>query len=219
MNKTYVLFALALFLFSCKNGDPCQQGVSTGVLSKDWIYTNDSLKLKLQLPRDWFIVTGLSITAMSDDNDGYMEEEYVFTKEEVESAKQVYPAPMDRVFTIAKKLYEVRTGPPIIEFHQITATTENPTPQQEILSLYKHHQKYGYVDIDYHSDIQNNIELLMLPQGDDFYYFFTHPRSADTEAVGIILKGCRILKIRIVAEDHQEFMEVLETFRNAWLEY
>jgi hypothetical protein len=59
----------------------------------------------------------------------------------------------------------------------------------------------------------------MLPQGDDFYYFFTHPRSAETEAVGIILKGCRILKIRIVAEDHQEFMEVLEEFRTAWMMY
>lgn len=160
MNRIlFILLAITLTVMSCKNEDPCQQGVSTGVLSKDWVYTNDSLKLKLQLPRDWFIVKGLGITAMSGDNDGYMEEEYVFSKEEVEGARQVSPAPIDRVFTIAKKIYEARTGPPIIEFHQITATTENPTPQQEILSLYKHHQKYGYVDMDYHTDIQNNIEL------------------------------------------------------------
>jgi hypothetical protein len=219
MNRSsFILLALLIALVSCKEEESCQQGMSTGYLSEDWIYTNDSMQLRLQLPREWYYLA-MGITPMRRKNTSDRMEEYVFTEEEVASARKDSPVPITRLLWIAKNAEEDHIPLPKIEFHLTTSTSSKPTGEEEIIRFIKHYHKYAGLEVYDIREAHKMVNLLMLPQGDDFYYFFDNYFAYECRAVGIIVKGCHILKIKIQAKDYEQFTEVLEEFRNFWLEY
>ncbi|MBD8080842.1 hypothetical protein [Chryseobacterium caseinilyticum] len=52
----FVLLFLSLFLVSCKNKAEDIPKIPKGTINQNWVYNNEMLKFKMQLPRNWNFV-------------------------------------------------------------------------------------------------------------------------------------------------------------------
>jgi len=224
MNKAKLIFLmLATVLLSCEREQVCSFGISSGVISADWVYTNDSLKLKFQLPKDWYISqsNGLSYDRISGENRSYMTEDYIYSPEELEASKKHPILLLDDFFMITKDdPYGEKLTGPVIKFQLTRSPSPNRTAEEDIKIMIEEYDEALLFTPGFSTDINQRLRLLITPQGEAYQYFFLESKNAQRViGVGIIHKDCYNLKIQIAADSRDQFEEALEVFRTIWMDY
>ncbi len=221
--KTILVGAVVfvLFLGSCNEDKCCKRGLSRGVLSKDWIYTNDSLKLKLKLPSSWYMEVGSGYLPLSVDNEKMYSTDYIYSVAELKKAD-------DHPILQIEELFKIILTPPtvtgnidgaIIRFRLTKSTSTYHTAQEDVDQLIKDCIEANLLEEVKPPNTQR-IEKIDLPQGNTFHYvsigsLMTHKSMV----VGIIHKDCYNLRVEIADNDYQSLQQTLNIFQSLWLEY
>jgi hypothetical protein len=220
----FVFIALTTLLVSCNEEKCCEHGLARGVLSKDWVYTNDSMKLKMQLPRDWNLMEGMGYLPLSVDNDKTYSTDYVYTAKELEDSRKNPDLLIDDLFKITKTLPVVSgsMAGPVVRFQIVRSTSLYHTAKEDIEQMIRDYDE-AKLNIDkprIEQDISERYEKMDLPGGKTFYYFFfNNNMDNNSVAIGIIHKDCYNLKIMIGANEGQLLEQTLKEFSGFWLEY
>ncbi len=210
-----------LLLSSCSEDKCCNRGLSRGVLSKDWIYTNDSMKLKLKLPRSWYMEVGSGYLPLSVDNDKMYSTDYVYSAKELKQADDHPILQLDELFKIILTPPTVTGGidGPVIRFRITKSSSTHHTAQEDMEQMIK-----DYIDAQLMEELTTpnaeRIEKIELSQGNTFYYVTPGSDMSQKSMVsGIIHKDCYNLRVEIADNDYQSIKQTLDIFSSLWIEY